>query len=145
MVAERVGNAKFGNIHQSRLSIPGDARKRNKELEKRWRRRSVPKSPHFFMKRWSGVGCWLPSLSGHHKNTFCFSPTTPACTGAAHRRRCGEKEQWGQIKKRTGSTAGRQGNDEQMMDRADVEHREKRSSDESVLGLKKSVTGLSLH
>lgn len=127
MVAERVGNAEFGNIHQSTLSIPGDARKRNKQLWKRWRRRSVPKSPHFFMSRWSDVGCWLPPLSVHHKNTFGFGPTTPACTGAAHRRRCGERRSSGGQgkKKKRASTAERRDKDEQMMDRADAEKRGK--------------------
>lgn len=52
VVAERVGDAQFGNIHQSTLSIPGVAIKKqiNKQLVNCWRRRSVPKSPHILMK-----------------------------------------------------------------------------------------------
>lgn len=45
-----------------------------------------------------------------------------------------EKEQWGQIKKKTGSTAERCGNDEQTDGQSRCrEQRKERSSDESVL------------
>jgi len=56
VVAERVRDAQFGNIHQFPLSIPGIAikkkikKERDKQLEKSCRRRSVPKSPHIFVK-----------------------------------------------------------------------------------------------
>lgn len=98
VVAERVRDAEFGNIHQSTLSIPGVAikkKKKGKQLRKRWRRRSVPRSPHFSIKCWSGVGCCLPSLPVEHTHTHphthkvkttpsASARQTPVCTGAVH-------------------------------------------------------------
>lgn len=88
MVAERVRDAQFGNIHQSTLSIPGVAVKKkiNKQLGRSQRRRSVPKSPHILMKCWSGVpGCCLPSLPcSTHTQSQKPVRQTPVCTGAAH-------------------------------------------------------------
>ena len=45
MIAERVWDTQFGNIHQSRLSIPGVGNK-----EKCRKKESVPKSPHHTRK-----------------------------------------------------------------------------------------------
>lgn len=71
VVAEGVGDAQFGNIHQSTLSIPGVAIKTDKQTagEKDWRRRSVPKSPHVFREmlvRCSWVLSPLPPLFNTH-------------------------------------------------------------------------------
>ena len=126
VVAERVRDAQFGNIHQSTLSIPGVAIKKKKRKKKlinkqlrgeswrRRRRRSVPKSPHILMKCWSGVpGCCLPSLpsSTHaHTHTHTKKPSasarqTPVCTGAAHSgsgvRKCCERKSGGGIRRRS--------------------------------------------
>lgn len=150
MVAERVGNAEFGNIHQSTLSIPGVARKGIKS----WRSAGGGVQSLKLHISWWNVGQVLAAVSPPSLFTTetpsASARQTPACTGAAHRRRRGGGggggvERRGQRKR--GSTAERRGKlDEQMMDRADVEEQRKEcSSGESALRLRKSVTGLGLH
>lgn len=94
MVAQRVGNAEFGNIHQSTLSIPGVARK--KGIKSRRITGGGDQSLNLHISSWNvgqvSAGLSPPSLFST-KTLSASARQTPACTGAAHRRRCGERQE----------------------------------------------------
>lgn len=96
------------------------------------------------MKCWSGVGWAFPSLSVQHKNTFCFGPTNSSL------HRCSAQEKvWRETRERDenrkyGSEARQLGGADDGQSRC-REERKERGSGASAPGLRKSVTGLSLH
>lgn len=92
VVAEGVRDAQFGNIHQSTFSIPGVAKMRRKQLEKGWRKSSVPMCPHILKKccSWSSwVLSLLPPL--FQQNQVCLGPTNSSLHRCSEYR---QKQEW---------------------------------------------------